>query len=84
MDTGPGSWNQLALWHVDGPQAALDVVDTLADDLGGYHLFHATRAELLRALGRTADGRAADERAIELTDNPAERALLAKRIGRPG
>jgi len=70
----------IALWHVQGPQAALVEVDALAGQLGGYHLFHATRAELLRALGRTADARAADERALELTENPAERALLERRL----
>jgi RNA polymerase sigma-70 factor (ECF subfamily) len=72
----------IALWHVDGPTAALADVDALAAELSGYHLFHATRAELLRALGRTADARAADERALELTENPAERALLARRLAR--
>ncbi len=72
----------IALWHVDGPRAALAEVDALSGGLGGYHLFHATRAELLRALGRTADARAADERALELTENPAERALLEKRLAR--
>ena len=72
----------IALWHVDGPTAALADVDALAAELSGYHLFHATRAELLRALDRTADARAADERALELTENPAERALLARRLAR--
>jgi RNA polymerase sigma factor (sigma-70 family) len=70
----------IALWHVAGPRAALDEVDALAGQLGGYHLFHATRAELLRALGQAADARAADERALELTENPAERALLERRL----
>jgi len=72
----------IALWHVKGPQTALDEVDAQSGDLAGYHLFHATRAELLRALGRTADARAADERALALTENPAERALLARRLAR--
>ena len=72
----------IALWHIEGPGAALADVDALARDLDGYHLFHATRAELLRALGRAADARAADERALELTENPAERALLEKRLAR--
>jgi len=72
----------IALWHVDGPTAALADVDALAAELSGYHLFHATRAELFRALGRTADARAADEQALELTENPAERALLARRLAR--
>ena len=70
----------IALWHVEGPEIALAEVDALSNELDRYHLFHATRAELLRVLGRTADARAADERALELTENPAERALLAKRL----
>jgi RNA polymerase sigma-70 factor (ECF subfamily) len=48
--------------------------------LDDYYLFHATRAELLRDLGRDAEGRAALARALELTANPAERALLLKRL----
>jgi len=66
----------IALRHVAGPAAALREVDELAEALDRYHLFHATRAELLRALARSADARAADLRALELTENPAERALL--------
>jgi RNA polymerase sigma-70 factor (ECF subfamily) len=70
----------IALWHVAGPADALAEVDRLAEDLERYHLFHATRAELLRALGRRDEAREADRRALELTDNPAERALLEKRL----
>ncbi|MEO8632778.1 MAG: RNA polymerase sigma factor [Chloroflexota bacterium] len=72
----------IALWHLAGPATALGEIDALAAALSGYHLFHATRAELLRALGRTADARASDERALELTENPAERALLERRLAR--
>jgi RNA polymerase sigma-70 factor (ECF subfamily) len=72
----------IALWHVEGPETALADVDALSGELHDYHLFHATRAELLRALGRPADARAADERALELTENPAERALLKQRLAR--
>jgi len=71
----------IALRHVAGPAAALAAVDTLASALERYHLFHATRAELLRALGRSAEAREADLQAIALTANPAERALLQERIG---
>ena len=46
-----------------------------------YYLFHATRAELFRDLGRHEEGRAALARALELTTNPAERALLQRRLG---
>jgi RNA polymerase sigma factor (sigma-70 family) len=70
----------IAVRHVAGSERALVDVDALADDLDRYHLFHATRAELLRELGRPDEARAADRRALELTENPAERALLQKRL----
>ncbi|WP_084614358.1 RNA polymerase sigma factor [Nakamurella lactea] len=63
-----------------GPAAALGEVDALADALDRYHLYHATRADLLRILGRAAAARAADRRALQLTANPAEQALLRRRI----
>ncbi len=71
----------IALRYIAGANAALDAVDALGGVLDRYHLFHATRAELLRALGRNAEAREADLRAIALTANPAERALLQERIG---
>jgi RNA polymerase sigma-70 factor (ECF subfamily) len=70
----------IAFGQVFGAAAALDEVDTLAGELDGYHLFHATRAELLRALGRTREARRADQQALGLTGNPAERALLEQRL----
>jgi predicted RNA polymerase sigma factor len=63
-----------------GPQAALEAADGLAPGLDRYYLYHATRAELLRQLGRTAEARQADQRALGLTANPAERALLEQRL----
>ncbi|MEE6260335.1 RNA polymerase sigma factor [Plantactinospora sonchi] len=66
--------------YVAGPVAALDEVNGLADVLAGYHLFHATRAELLRDLHRPDEARAADERALALTANPAEQSLLRQRL----
>jgi len=72
----------IALSHVVGPARALTDVDELSDELGRYHLFHATRAVLLRELGRPDEAREADRRALGLTENPAERALLMERIGR--
>jgi RNA polymerase sigma-70 factor, ECF subfamily len=56
---------------------ALAVVDRL--DLGEYHPYHATRADLLRRLGRSAGARAAYEKAIELAGNTAEVAYLTRR-----
>jgi len=70
----------IALSHVLGPQAALEATGQLEVALERYHLYHATRAELLRQLGRTAEARVADERALMLTANPAERSLLELRL----
>ncbi|TNU73080.1 sigma-70 family RNA polymerase sigma factor [Miniimonas arenae] len=67
----------VALAEVDGPEVALAVVDALP--LESYHAFHATRAELLRRLGRGAQARAAYDRAIALSGNAAETAYLARR-----
>ena len=67
----------IAVAELDGPQVALAEVDGLP--LDGYHAFHATRAELLRRLGRTADARAAYDRALELSANTAETAHLTRR-----
>jgi RNA polymerase sigma-70 factor (ECF subfamily) len=67
----------IALAEVHGPAAALDVVDGL--DLGGYHLFHSTRADLLRRLGRHDEAVAAYEAALALAENDAERRFLDER-----
>ncbi|MFF3439997.1 hypothetical protein [Streptosporangium sp. NPDC002721] len=66
----------VAVAEVDGPEVALVLVDGL--DLGGYHLFHAVRADLLRCLGRTAEAARAYEEAIALTRNATERDFLRR------
>ncbi len=70
----------IALRYVAGPAPALADLEALAHNLDRYHYYHATRAELLRAIGRLAEARDADRRALELTANLAERALLDKRL----
>jgi RNA polymerase sigma-70 factor (ECF subfamily) len=70
----------VALWQVAGPEAALAEIDPLGADLGHYHLYHAVRGRLLVELGAREQARAADLRAFELTRNPAERSLLARRL----
>jgi RNA polymerase sigma factor (sigma-70 family) len=82
----------IALRYAAGPEAALAELDRLGEVLDGYHLYHATRAELLRALGQPDDARAArlgrlgrlarlaDERALSLATNPAEIDLLRQRL----
>ncbi|MCW3158642.1 RNA polymerase sigma factor [Micropruina sonneratiae] len=69
----------VALAEVDGPGVALAEVGRLASTLDSYHLLHATRAELLRRLGRSTEARAAYDRALALTANPAEQLHLARR-----
>jgi RNA polymerase sigma factor (sigma-70 family) len=71
----------LAIAERDGPGPALAEIEPLASRLDSYHLFHAARGELLRRLGRLEESRRADRRALELTDNPAERRLLSERLG---
>jgi RNA polymerase sigma factor (sigma-70 family) len=70
----------IALRYVAGPAAALAEVDLLATELDEYRLFHATRAQLLRSLHQDHAARAADERALALASNPAERLLIEQRL----
>jgi RNA polymerase sigma-70 factor (ECF subfamily) len=70
----------VAVAEVEGPDAALALVDEL--DLGGYYLFHAIRADLLKRLGRSAEAAEAYERASALTGNAAERAFLSSAASR--
>ena len=63
--------------EIDGPAAGLAAVDGL--DLDHYYLFHATRADLLRRLGRTEEAVTAYTTAASLTENGAERRFLEQR-----
>src|SRR5215470_12695685 len=66
----------VAVAEVQGPGPALDLADQLG--LDGYHLFHATRADLLRRLGRRTDAAEAYDAAIARAANNAERSFLAR------
>jgi len=70
----------IAVRYSTGARAAMAELDDLAGDLGEYHLYHATRGELLRELGDPDHARAADRRALQLTANPAEQAILQQRL----
>jgi RNA polymerase sigma-70 factor (ECF subfamily) len=70
----------VAVSMADGPAAALPLVDALAEPLDGYHLWHATRADLLRRLGRVDEAVASYQRALALAGNEAERRFLTRRI----
>jgi RNA polymerase sigma-70 factor, ECF subfamily len=72
----------IAVAEIDGLEVGLAAIDRLADRLSDYHAYHASRADLLRRLGRTGESRAAYDRAIQLAGNVAERAFLARRRDR--
>ena len=67
----------VAVAEVEGPHAALTLVDAL--DLDRYYLFHAIRADLLRRLGRMTDAARAYDAAIRRSENAAERHFLQRR-----
>jgi RNA polymerase sigma-70 factor (ECF subfamily) len=71
----------VAVAMADGPAAGLPLVEALAPGLDGYHLFHATRADLLRRLDRPDEAAASYRRALELVTNPIEVAYLERRLG---
>jgi RNA polymerase sigma-70 factor (ECF subfamily) len=68
----------VAVAEAAGPDAGLAVVDAL-EGIDDYHYLHATRAELLRRAGRSAEARAAYDRALALVVDDAERRLLERR-----
>jgi RNA polymerase sigma-70 factor (ECF subfamily) len=67
----------VAVAEVHGPARALELADELS--LDDYHLFHSTRADLLRRIGRRDDAMAAYDAAIARTANRAERSFLQQR-----
>jgi RNA polymerase sigma-70 factor (ECF subfamily) len=70
----------------DGPTAGPALVEKLAADgeLAGYHLLPATRADLLRRLGRTAEAAEAYRVALDLVGSDPERRYLAHRLAELG
>src|SRR3989449_1131455 len=71
-----------AVAMVDGPRAALSVIDTLAaaGNLDRYHLLHSARADLLRRLGSPDEAAKSYARALALVTNDAERRFLERRL----
>jgi RNA polymerase sigma-70 factor, ECF subfamily len=72
----------VAVAMAEGPARGLAVVDEIGatGELGGYYLFHSTRADLLRRLGRGDDSADAYSRAIALASNDVERSYLQRRL----
>jgi RNA polymerase sigma-70 factor (ECF subfamily) len=70
----------VAIAERDGPEAGLAIMDSLAGKLGGYHLLHAARADLLRRLDRREEAAAAYREALARTDSEVERDFLVGRL----
>jgi RNA polymerase sigma-70 factor, ECF subfamily len=72
----------VAVGMARGPSAALPLVAALEESgqLAGYHLLPATRADLLRRLGRSAEAALAYREALELASTDAERRFLSRRL----
>ena len=72
----------VAVAMVDGPPAALALIDALAaaGDLDDYHLMHAARADLLRRMGSSAEAATSYARALALVTNDSERRFLERRL----
>ncbi len=72
----------VAVAMVLGPRRALTLIDGLAEtgELEGYHLLHATRADLLRRAGAAAEASKSYARALELVTNDSERRFLERRL----
>jgi RNA polymerase sigma-70 factor (ECF subfamily) len=69
----------VAVAERDGPDAGLAVVDAVPG-LDGFHLWHATRADMLRRLGRTAEAAEAYRAALACAPPPPERRFLERRL----
>lgn len=70
----------VAVGMAQGPEAGLALVDKLTESLTGYHLLPATRADLLRRLGRAAEAATSYREAIALAPTEAERTYLTARL----
>jgi RNA polymerase sigma-70 factor (ECF subfamily) len=76
----------VAVGMAEGPEAGLELVSRLqaSGELPGYHLLPATRADLLRRLGRDQEAAAAYREALELAPTDAERRFLLRRLAEAG
>ena len=70
----------IAVGEVQGAESALAALDSIGDELDGYHLLHAARGTMLRRLGRLAEAKASFERAFELAPAEEQKRFLAETI----
>jgi RNA polymerase sigma-70 factor (ECF subfamily) len=74
----------VAVAMADGPEAALEIIDGLGEELDEYHLLHAARADLLRRAGRFTEAAKSYGRALDLVTNDSERRYLERRLREVG
>jgi len=70
----------VAIAMADSPQREIGLLDRLATELEGYHLFHAARADLLRRIGALEKAAQSYKRALTLVINNSERRFLERRL----
>ena len=70
----------VAVMKGEGPEAALDMIEPLAQPLDGYFYFHGLKGALLKQLGRPREARAAFDQAVSLANTPAEAAHIRAEI----
>ncbi len=70
----------VAIAMADSPQTAIGLLNKLATELEGYHLFHAARADLLRRIGALEEAAQSYKRALTLVTNDSERRFLERRL----
>jgi len=71
----------VAVGFADGPEAGIDALGELSDELSSYHSYHTARAEMLERTGDRSGAIAALETALSIVDNDVERRFLQRRLG---
>lgn len=70
----------VALSFAESPEAALEAIEPLRNELDGYVYLHSARADLLRRLGHSADAQESYRRALDCGPSTAERTFLERRL----
>jgi RNA polymerase sigma-70 factor, ECF subfamily len=70
----------VAVAMVEGPQVGLKLIDGLSQDLAGYHLLYAARADLLRRSQAYEEAAQSYQQALDLVTNESERRFLERRL----
>jgi RNA polymerase sigma-70 factor (ECF subfamily) len=72
----------VAVWKLQGPEAALEMIDPLSGELDAYFYLHGPRGTLLKELNRLDEARDALNRAIALANSIAEAKLIRRELDR--